>query len=56
MNESIAYLQGSQDWDALAFPVRILEEKNSYGVRRLLVEPVGGMGTKWVNASRVKNN
>jgi len=33
MNESIFYLQGSQDWDALAFPVRILEEKNSYGVR-----------------------
>lgn len=56
MNESVAYLRVSQDWEGLAFPVRILQEKNSYGVRRLLVEPVGGMGTQWVNASRVKNN
>lgn len=56
MSESIAYLRVNQDWENLAFPVRILQEKSSYGVRRLLVEPVGGRGTQWVNASRVKDN
>jgi hypothetical protein len=36
------------------FPVVIEDVKNSYGVSRLEVSPVGGSGSAWVNLDRVK--
>lgn len=29
--------------------VRIVDAKNSYGIDRVLIEPVAGVGSKWVN-------
>ena len=39
---------------ALSHLVSIEDAKNSYGTLRFLVAPIGGQGSAWVNADRVK--
>jgi len=38
----------------LSFPVTITDVKSVYGTDRLEVSPIGGAGSVWVNADRVK--
>lgn len=37
----------------LTMRVRIMDVKTAYGMKRLLVEPVAGTGSKWVSVERL---
>ena len=39
--------------DGMEFPVIVRDVKQSYGNLRVLVTPVGGDGSTWVDASRL---
>lgn len=43
---------GLVSYDGLAFAVKVLDVKVTYGTPRYLVQPVNGTGTVWINADR----
>ncbi len=40
-------------FEEMYFQVKVLDAKNSYGKVRLLVQPVSGNGTQWVETHRL---
>ena len=40
--------------NGLMVEVRVIDAKNSYGVPRLLIEPVSGSGQTWVNVDSLR--
>jgi hypothetical protein len=53
----MSYIVGKDvtiDLEGLSVLCKILDAKTAYGKVRLLVKPVSGSGSKWIETSRVK--
>ena len=46
---------GTIHMGAMAVYVKILDAKTAYGVERVLVTPVAGEGSQWVNLTKVSD-